>query len=203
MPMLKELIDLLLDKSLKVADEPIFELASGKKSNLYIDCRKTTKNARGAYLIGNIIYDKISKLDVDAIGGLTMGADPVADAVAYTSVLKGKLINSFSVRKKAKEHGLKRVIEGDVKNGDRVVIVDDVATTGQSTIEAIENARAGGLHVVKVIILVDRQEGGRENILKHNVDFEAILTKQDLLDEYYKLNPGLLAVQLDSRRKNE
>jgi len=203
MPMLKELIDLLLDKSLKVADEPIFELASGKKSNLYIDCRKTTKNARGAYLIGNIIYDKISKLDVDAIGGLTMGADPVADAVAYTSVLKGKPINSFSVRKKAKEHGLKRVIEGDVKNGDRVVIVDDVATTGQSTIEAIENARAGGLHVVKVIILVDRQEGGRENILKHNVDFEAILTKQDLLDEYYKLNPGLLAVQLDSRRKNE
>jgi len=186
MPMLKELIDLLLDKSLKVADEPIFELASGKKSNLYIDCRKTTKNARGAYLIGNIIYDKISKLDVDAIGGLTMGADPVADAVAYTSVLKGKLINSFSVRKKAKEHGLKRVIEGDVKNGDRVVIVDDVATTGQSTIEAIENARAGGLHVVKVIILVDRQEGGRENIIKHNVDFEAILTKQDLLDEYYK-----------------
>lgn len=186
MPTLKELIDLLLDKSLKVADEPIFELASGKKSNLYIDCRKTTKNARGAYLIGNIIYDKISKLDVDAIGGLTMGADPVADAVAYTSVLKGKLINSFSVRKKAKEHGLKRVIEGDVKNGDRVVIVDDVATTGQSTIEAIENARAGGLHVVKVIILVDRQEGGRENILKHNVDFEAILTKQDLLDEYYK-----------------
>ena len=186
MNMLKELTDILLEKSLKVADEPIFELASGKRSNLYIDCRKTTKNARGAYLIGNIIYDKISNLDVDAIGGLTMGADPVADAVAYTSVLKGKLINAFSVRKKAKEHGLKRVIEGDVKNGDRVVIVDDVATTGQSTIEAIENARAGGLHVVKVIILVDRQEGGRENILKHDVDFEAILTKQDLLDEYYK-----------------
>ena len=186
MNMLKELTDILLEKSLKVADEPIFELASGKRSNLYIDCRKTTKNARGAYLIGNIIYDKISNLDVDAIGGLTMGADPVADAVAYTSVLKGKLINAFSVRKKAKEHGLKRVIEGDVKNGDRVVIVDDVATTGQSTIEAIENARAGGLHVLKVIILVDRQEGGRENILKHDVDFEAILTKQDLMDEYYK-----------------
>ncbi len=189
MPMLKELIDLIIEKSLKVADEPIFELASGRKSNIYIDCRKTTKNARGAYLIGNIIYDRISDLGIDAIGGLTMGADPVADAVAYTSVLKGKLINSFSVRKKAKEHGLKRVIEGDVTHGNRVVIVDDVATTGQSTIEAIENARAGGLHVVKVIILVDRQEGGRENILKHNVDYEAILTRQDLLDEYYK-KPG-------------
>lgn len=186
MPMLKELTELILEKSLKVADEPIFELASGKKSNIYIDCRKTTKNARGAYLIGNIIYDKISDLGVDAIGGLTMGADPVADAVAYTSVLKGNLINAFSVRKQAKEHGLKRVIEGDVNTGNRVVIVDDVATTGQSTIEAIEQARAGGLHVVKVIILVDRQEGGRENILKHNVDYEAILTKQDLLDEYYR-----------------
>ncbi len=186
MTMLKELTDLILEKSLKVADEPVFELASGRKSNIYIDCRKTTKNARGAYLIGNIIYDKISGLEVDAIGGLTMGADPVADAVAYTSVLKGKLINSFSVRKKAKEHGLKRAIEGDVKSGDRVVIVDDVATTGQSTIEAIENARAGGLTVVKVIILVDRQEGGRENILKHDVEFEAVLTKDDLLKEYHK-----------------
>src|SRR3970040_1128928 len=126
MPMLKELTDLILEKSLKVADEPIFELASGRMSNLYIDCRKNTKNARGAYIIGNIIYDKIADLGVDAIGGLTMGADPVADAVAYTSVLKGKLINSFYIRKKAKEYGLKKVIEGDVKNGDRVVIVDDV-----------------------------------------------------------------------------
>src|SRR4030067_3796876 len=131
MSMLKELTDLILEKSLKVADEPIFELASGRMSNLYIDCRKTTKNARGAYLIGNIIYDKIADLGVDAIGGLSMGADPVADAVAYTSVLKGKLINSFFVRKKDKEDGLKRVIEGDVKNGDRVVMGDDVAPPGQ------------------------------------------------------------------------
>src|SRR3970040_2894100 len=97
MPMLKELIDLLLDKSLKVADEPIFELASGKKSNLYIDCRKTTKNARGAYLIGNIIYDKISNLDVDAIGGLTMGVDPRGDALAFIKAPKGKPINYLSV----------------------------------------------------------------------------------------------------------
>ncbi len=186
MNMLKELTDIILEKSLKVADEPVFKLASGRMSKVYIDCRKTTKNARGAYLIGNIIYDRIANLNVDAIGGLTMGADPVADAVAYTSVLRGKLINAFSVRKKAKEHGLKRVIEGDVKEGDRVVIVDDVATTGQSTVEAIEQARAGGLNIVKVIILVDRQEGGRENILKYDVDYEAVLTKQDLLDEYFK-----------------
>lgn len=184
--MINELIDLLLQKSLKVAEEPIFELASGRKSNVYIDCKKTTKNARGAYLVGNIIFDRVSNLDINAIGGLTLGADPIADAVAYTSAIKGKLINSFSVRKKQKGHGLKKLIEGDVNKGDRVVIVEDVVTTGGSTIEAIDNARAEGLHIVKVIALVDRQEGGKENILKQDVDFEAIITKQDLLGQYYK-----------------
>ena len=182
--MMDELIDLLVQKSLKVADTPIFELASGKKSNVYIDCKKTTKNAKGAYLIGNILFERIAHLDVDAIGGLTLGADPIADAVAYTSVVQGKPVNSFSVRKKQKAHGLKKMIEGDVNTGDRVVIVDDVVTTGQSTIEAIESARAEGLHIVKVIALVDRQEGGRENILKYDVEFEAIITKQDLLNRY-------------------
>lgn len=121
--MIDELIDLLLQKSLKVAEEPIFELASGRKSNVYIDCKKVTKNARGAYLVGNIIFDRIYRLDIAAVGGLTLGADPIADAVAYTSAIKGKQINSFSVRKKQKGHGLKRVIEGDVNKGDRVVIV--------------------------------------------------------------------------------
>ena len=184
--MINELTDLLIRKSLKVADEPIFQLVSGKKSNVYIDCKKTTKNARGTFLIGNIIFDRIANLNVAAIGGLTLGADPIADAVAYTSAVKGKLINSFSVRKKQKEHGMKKLIEGDVNKGDRVVIVDDVVTTGGSTIEAIENARAEGLQIVKVIALVDRQEGGRENILKHDVEFESIITKQYLLDRYYK-----------------
>ena len=184
--MINELTDLLIRKSLKVADEPIFQLVSGKKSNVYIDCKKTTKNARGIFLIGNIIFERIANLNVAAIGGLTLGADPIADAVAYTSAVKGKLINSFSVRKKQKEHGMKKLIEGDVNKGDRVVIVDDVVTTGGSTIEAIENARAEGLQIVKVIALVDRQEGGRENILKEDVEFESIITKQDLLDRYYK-----------------
>lgn len=113
-----------------MAEEPIFELASGKKSNVYIDCKKTTKNARGAYLVGNIIFDRVSNLDINVIGGLTLGADPIADAVAYTSAIKGKLINSFSVRKKQKGHGLKKLIEGDVNKGDRVVIVENVVTTG-------------------------------------------------------------------------
>ncbi|MBI5874822.1 MAG: orotate phosphoribosyltransferase [Deltaproteobacteria bacterium] len=181
-----ELIDILVAKSLKVADRPIFELASGNKSNIYIDAKITTCNARGKVIIGNLIFDRISKLNVVAIGGLTLGADPIANAVSYTSGIRGCPINTFIVRKTPKGHGLKKVIEGDVKKGDRVIIVDDVVTTGASTIEAIQKTREFGLQVIKVIVLVDRQEGGKENILKENIDFEAIITKEELLDAYYK-----------------
>lgn len=184
--MLNELIDIIVSKSLEVEEEPVFKLASGMKSNVYIDCRKTTFNARGKQLIGNLIFDRISNLNVNAIGGLMLGAVPVADAVSQTSADRGKPVNSFTVRDVPKEHGLKKVIEGDVNRGDRVIIVDDVVTTGGSTIKAIKAAREFGLDIVKVIVLVDRQEGGKENILEQNVDFEAIMTKQDLLDEYYR-----------------
>lgn len=188
--MLKELIGLLVSKSLQVAPSPVFKLASGKTSNVYIDCRKTTFNAKGKRLIGSLIFDRIQHHKIDAIGGLMLGAVPVADAVSQFSADKGKLINAFAVRATPKEHGLKKVIEGDIHKGDRVVIVDDVATTGGSTITAIRAARDFGLDIVKVIVLVDRQEGGRENILKEGVDFEAIITKQDLLDEYNRRAKG-------------
>lgn len=179
-----ELIDLLVSKSLKVDDEPVFDLASGKKSKVYIDCKKTTQIPHGMVLIGNLIFNKISDLGVDAIGGLTLGADPIAYAVSYTSHIKEHDINTFVVRKEAKKHGLKKTVEGGVEPGSKVVIVDDVVTTGQSTIEAIDKAREFGLEIVKVIVLVDRQEGGKEEIQKKCIDFESIITKQELLDAY-------------------
>ena len=180
-----------MSKSLKVAPEPIFKLASGTISDTYIDCKKTTLTAKGSYLIGNIFFDRISHLNVDAIGGLTLGADPIALAVAQISYSKNHPINAFIVRKDPKEHGLKQAIEGDVKQGDNVIIVDDVITTGSSTIKAIQRAREFGLNIIKVIVLVDRQEGGKANILDQNVDLEAITTKQDLLDEYYRRTKGI------------
>ncbi len=182
--MKKKLINILVSKSLQVAPNPIFKLASGAISDTYIDCKKTTLTAEGAYLIGNIFFDKISHLNVNKIGGLTLGADPIAEAVAYTSYLKKRPIDAFVVRKKSKEHGLQLKIEGDVQKGDNVVIVDDVVTTGSSTVEAIIKAREFGLNIVKVIVLVDRQEGGKDNIVKQGVEFEAVITKEDLLDEY-------------------
>ena len=111
--------------------------------------------------------------------------------MSQISYSKNHPINAFIVRKDPKEHGLKQAIEGDVKQGDNVIIVDDVITTGSSTIKAIQRAREFGLNIIKVIVLVDRQEGGKANILDQNVDLEAITTKQDLLDEYYRRTKGI------------
>lgn len=185
-PLKEQLLDLIVTKSLKVADEPIFKLAFGGDSTLYVDCKKTTCNANGKVIVGNLIFDKIKNLGADAIGGLTLGADPIASAVSYTSALQGKPINTFIVRKIAKGHGLKNVVEGDIKKGDKVIIVDDVVTTGASTVEAIQKAREFGLHILKVIVLVDRKEGGKENILKEGVEYEAIIERQEMLDAYSK-----------------
>lgn len=175
------LISLLLAKSFKYSDKPVFKLASGKLSNYYIDCRKVTHSSEGKYLIGNIIFDMIKDLDIKAVGGLTMGADPIACAVSFVSFINKENIASFSIRKQRKEHGLKKMVEGDVKEGDSVIIVEDVITTGGSTIKAIEAAQGEGLTAVKVIALVDRQEGGKEEILKYVSDVESVCTKTELL----------------------
>ncbi len=175
----KELLDLLKKKSFNERWDPPFRLHSGATSPYYIDCKPTTNSARGMALIGELIFEKIKDLDVKAIGGLTMGADPIAHAVALTSFLHGKPINAFCVRKETKDHGIVKSIEGDVRPGDHVVIVDDVITTGESTTKAIRAATEFGLEIVKIIVLVDRQEqGGRERILKEapKADFYSVFT---------------------------
>lgn len=182
----EKLMKLLIEKSVRYSDTSDFKLASGRMSNFYIDCRKVTHNAEGKYLIGNIIFNMIKDLPIDAIGGLTLGADPIAAAVSYTAFLNKKPVNSFVVRKEQKEHGLKKLVEGDVQAGSRVVIVDDVITTGGSTIKAITAARAEGLEVEQVIVLVDREEGGREEITKYISDVRPLFIKTELLDAYKK-----------------
>ncbi len=186
------LLEMLLEKSFQYNKDPVFKLVSGKMSNYYVNCKMTTLNAEAMLLIGRIFYEKVKPLGITAIGGLTQGADPIAVATAMTSGMEGMGINAFVVRKVAKEHGLKKLIEGDVHQGDRVVIVDDVITTGQSTIDAIDRARNEGLQVVKAVVLVDRQEGGRENIEKKGVPVESIFTINDLMEKYKKGNPGVI-----------
>jgi orotate phosphoribosyltransferase len=175
-----ELITMMAEKSFKYSHEPAFKLVSGRVSRYYVNCKPTTLNPRGMVLIGNIIFDMVKDLDVKGIGGLTFGADPIAMAVAFASQLKGYPINAFSIRKTQKDHGIIKWVEGDMAPGDRVIIIDDVATTGGSTIKAIERAQSEGLDVIKAVILVDRQEGGLENIQKH-VDTLAVITKDELM----------------------
>ena len=179
--MKNELIKILCEKSFKYTEEPSFKLVSGRMSRFYVNCKPTVLSPRGMFLTGHLVFEAIRDLDVKGVGGLTFGADPVAVATAFASELKGKPIHAFSIRKTQKDHGIVKWVEGDLEPGDRVVIIDDVATTGGSTIKAIERAQSEGLEVVRAIILVDRQEGGLDNIRKVIPDTKAIVTRDELM----------------------
>jgi orotate phosphoribosyltransferase len=162
-----------------------FVLASGQRSNLYVDCRLTTLRAEAMPLIGRLFVAKMQELGwtPDVVGGLTMGADPVVTAVARESLDSGSVINAFLIRKEAKKHGRQKFIEGlDEPSGKKTVIVDDVCTTGGSTIKAIEASREAGMEVLGAICLVDREQGGREAIeQEHHCPFARIFAMSELV----------------------
>jgi len=182
--MKQELISILCKKSFKYSEEPIFKLVSGKMSSFYVNCKPTTLSARGMFLAGHLVFGAIKDTGAEAVGGLTFGADPIAIAAAFASVSEQRPVNAFSIRKTQKNHGIVKWIEGDVTPGAKVVIIDDVATTGGSTVKAIERARSEGLDVVKSVILVDRQEGGLGNIRNYVEDVTAIITRDELIKEW-------------------
>ncbi|MGE0084376.1 MAG: orotate phosphoribosyltransferase [Desulfococcaceae bacterium] len=182
--MKQELIEMLCRKSFQYSEQPVFKLVSGRMSSFYVNCKPVTLSPRGMFLIGHLVFDAVRNLSVSAAGGLTFGADPIAVAAAFASELKGQPIKAFSIRKTQKDHGIVRWIEGDMTPGERVAVIDDVATTGGSTIKAIERARSEGLEVVKAVILVDRQEGGLENIRSYVPDVSAIVSRDELLRQW-------------------
>jgi len=161
-------------------------LTSGKESDFYIDCRPVTLHPEGAYLVGKLLFERLqnSREAVQGVGGMTMGADPIATAVSLISFLEGRPVPAFIIRKEPKKHGRGLWVEGinNLPEGTAVAIVEDVVTTGGSTIKAIERAQEEGLKVVQVLALVDREEGGRENLKKLGFDLEALFTRRDFLD---------------------
>jgi orotate phosphoribosyltransferase len=185
--MKKELIQLLCRKSFKYTETPSFKLVSGRMSRFYVNCKPTTLSARGMFLTGHLMFTAIRDSGASAVGGLTFGADPIAMATAFASELEGKPLNAFSIRKTQKDHGIVKWVEGDIQLGEKVVVIDDVATTGGSTIKAIERARAEGLEVVRAVVLVDRQEGGLENIRGHVAAASAIITRDELMACWKKI----------------
>ncbi|MFZ2445740.1 MAG: orotate phosphoribosyltransferase [Syntrophobacteraceae bacterium] len=183
--MRKRLIDLLLEFAFQYSDTPRFKLAHGGTSQFYFNCKRVTLDPEGQYLIGNLVFEAVRDLRVQGIGGLTLGADPISNAAAYSSWLRGLPIQSFVVRKAQKDHGIVAPIEGKVKAGDRVVVVDDVVTTGGSTLQAISACRQSGLDIAGVVVLVDRQEmNGRENIEKEVPNFTALVTRDEIMKIY-------------------
>ncbi|HVT03215.1 MAG TPA: orotate phosphoribosyltransferase [Thermoanaerobaculia bacterium] len=157
------LIQLLKAKSVRYGE---FTLASGRVSDLYIDARLTTMSPEGLALIGPLALATIRKMEwnADSIGGLTLGADPIAYAASYASFETPPHLRAFTVRKEPKQHGTRRLIEGPFAEGDRVVVVEDVVTSGNSALKAIDAVRAAGGVVVGVMAVVDRREGGTEKL---------------------------------------
>lgn len=181
------LIALLATRSAKRGD---FVLASGRRSSLYVDCRLTTMSPEGQLVIGRLALAALNATGwpVDAVGGLTLGADPISYAIAHASALaaergEGQMVRAFTVRKEAKQHGTAKLIEGPFVRGDRVVVVEDVITTGGSALKAVEAVKAAGGTVVGVLALVDREEGGREAIEATGLEVRALVTASALLAE--------------------
>jgi len=181
-----ELLQLLQKKSVFHGD---FTLASGAKSKYYIDCRLTTMDGRGAWLVGLLMHSLVRReetargLKVEAIGGLTMGADPIALATAIYSQSAGDStpLRAFSVRKAAKAHGQTKLIEGNFSKGDSVCVIDDVVTKGDSTITAINAVNAEGGRVAFVAVLVDRKQGGKEKIEAMGYRVIPLFTRDELV----------------------
>jgi orotate phosphoribosyltransferase len=157
----ERLIDLLVERSFRIGD---FTLASGRKSRYYVDARTTTLSAEGQALIGvlglHVLDD--AGLEPEAIGGLTMGADPIAYAIAHRSFLDGRPIEAFTVRKQPKDHGVGKQIEGCLEPGQSVVVIEDTITSGGSALKACRAVEAADARILAVLALVDREEGGRE-----------------------------------------
>ena len=171
---------LLIERSLRMGD---FTLASGVRSGYYVDARRTTMSAEGQFLVGKLGWAVVleSLPHVTHVGGLTMGADPVAYAIAHRSWLERRPVGAFSIRKRSKEHGLGQQIEGELPETARCLVVEDTTTTGGSVLEAVAAVRAHGAQVEAVLTLVDREEDAAVNLAAEGVRLLSLFTWQELL----------------------
>jgi orotate phosphoribosyltransferase len=170
------LIELVKENALRFGE---FTLASGKKATYYLDCRRVTLDSRGAQLVGDGLLDLLEGELPDAVGGMAIGADPITGAMITLAAVRGQRLRGFIVRKEAKSHGAGNMVEGPVKSGDRVVIVEDVVTTGGSSLAAIDRCLEAGLVVTGVLAIIDRLEGGAEAFAKRGLTLRTLLTIRD------------------------
>lgn len=170
------LTELFRERALKFGD---FTLASGKKAKYYLDGKQITLHSEGLRLVSEGLLELMKDVDATAIGGMTIGADPIVGGMLAVAAGQGRDLSGFLVRKEAKGHGTQKFIEGPVAAGQKVVIVEDVVTTGGSSLLAAERAKEFGLDVVMVLAIIDRMEGGRQNFEKAGFVFKSLLTIED------------------------
>jgi orotate phosphoribosyltransferase len=172
-----QLLTLLQDRSFK---RGTFRLASGGVSDYYIDGKMTEVFSEAAFLIGEILYERTQNLEIDAIGGLEVGAVPLTTAAVISYHLHGRKMEGFWVRDKAKTHGTRKLVEGNLRSGSRVAVVDDIITQGNSSVKAIREVKEMGCEVVRVLCLVDRLQGAGELFRAEGiVNFQSIFTIRD------------------------
>jgi len=189
MDKIERLRHIILTNSFAYSEDGHFTLSSGEKSNFYFDCKKTSLDPEGSALIGEILYELVERKfqDIVGAGGLTLGADPLGAALMHHAWLRGRRINQFIAGKELKGHGSIKWIEGNVEPGDRVVVLDDVVTTGGSVIQAIDKSREDGLIVDGVIVLVDREEFGGMERVRQEVDgrpVESVVKRSEIMALY-------------------
>lgn len=155
-------------------------LSSGEEADYYVDLRRVTLDGDAAPLVGEVMLDLVEDLEFEAVGGLTLGADPVATALLYAARARHRRLDAFVVRKGEKQHGMRRQIEGPDVAGRRVLAVEDTSTTGTSVLTAVAALRAAGAHVVGVAVIVDRDTGARERIEAEGLTYRAAYTRSDL-----------------------
>jgi orotate phosphoribosyltransferase len=172
----QQLIHLVRQLGLKLGD---FTLASGKKSSYYLDCRKVTLDSQGANLIAHGMLELLGEKLPDAVGGMAIGADPITAAIITTAGAQSRKLKGFIVRKEAKQHGTGKDVEGPVNPGESCYIVEDVVTTGGSSLAAIEKVEAFGMKVLGVLAIIDRLEGGAEAFASRGYTLRTLLTIRD------------------------
>jgi orotate phosphoribosyltransferase len=171
------LLKLLSEKAYREGD---FTLSSGQASSYYINCKVVTLDAFGSYAMGKLLYHRLPSITI-AVGGLTLGADPMVSAVTVISALEGRPVSGLIVRKQSKGHGTQAYIEGPVlESGAEVVVLEDVVTTGQSALQAVERLKDAGYQVRRILALVDRQQGGAEVYSGLGLEFESLFTIADI-----------------------
>ena len=173
----RDLLKAIREKAYKTGE---FTLASGQKSDYYIDLKEITLDADGSLAVGRIIFERVKSWGADAVGGMELGSVPISTAVSVVSAMEKTGLDNFIVRKQAKGHGSGKRIEGKVGPGSRVVVVEDVVSTGGSSLEAVEVLREAGAEVVGVVSIVDREMGGREAFSKRGIRYEPVFTISEI-----------------------